>query len=177
MGYPKDKGDRIGLAKANARKIMNDLGYMEKPMRILVCGAGEMAPKLSYFHCGRSIHRAITKLRKENDLARKRLGIDVIGQPAMFRGLLLDLIDERNALRSAEGLPDEGIDPTPWINPDRLEWADAGIQSLVDQRLANGEYDRILAITAKRKAGMAKMNEKKKKARLMVDEQTGEALI
>lgn len=174
------RGRKIAELKHASKLYVKELGFIERPIEIAINGAGELTPKRRYLSMGRAIHMGIVRLRQNNDSMRRKLGLESILQPGMFRGLFMDLLEEREALLEALGLPADPIDPTPWFNPDQLEWAEDATMQRVQERYANGEYKRALDATQRGRDNADKTNkilrEKRRVRKIAVDEVTGEPL-
>lgn len=177
------RGRKVAELKHASKLFVKELGFIEKPISIAINGPGELTPKRRYLSMGRAIHIGIVRLRQNNDSMRRKLGLEPLLQPGMFRALFMDLLEEREALRKALGLPEEHIDPTPWLNPDQLLWAEDGVCERVQARYEAGEYKRALDATERGKAYWEKGKEnfyaeaaKKRVKKVAVDERTGEPL-
>lgn len=167
---------RSAEIKYASQLYVKEIGFVEKPIAIAINGPGEVVPKRRYLSMGRAIHMGIVRIRQANDILRKELGLEPVGQPAMFRALFMDLLEERAALRAAMGLPEEHIDPTPWMNPDQLLWADDQTMRKVTERFDAGEYERALASTQRGKDNVAKREHLKRQRKVLVDSYSGEPL-
>lgn len=106
------------------------MDYIEKPYDVYIQGPGEAAPKRAYFRMGRSIHRGIVA----------ELSILGISQQDYFRWCFLDLYRQIQDQRKLQGLPPMNIDPTAWINPDRVLWAKQRISDQIAENERNGVY-------------------------------------
>lgn len=106
------------------------MDYLEDPYHVYIHAPGEATPKRAYFNTGRSIHRGIVEM-----LAL--LGID---QPSYFRKCFVDLYRQLQDQLKLQGLPPMPIDPTAWVNPDRILWAKQRISDQIAENERNGVY-------------------------------------
>ena len=123
--------DAIREEKAIAKAM--GLDYIEKVLPVYVNGPGEIAPKRSYFTMGRSIHRGLAATIE----AKRKLGSNE-SQHDFFRRIFLQSLDELNQMRKIHGMEAIEIDPTVWVDPDRIQWAAQHIHERIADHAANG---------------------------------------